>query len=79
MFSARDSVLVWERNLTQELPLRFHSSGVWHPTVMAVEGVISGVELLAMDEEEVQDAVLYTAQESGYLLGEMIVRDSRCR
>jgi hypothetical protein len=46
---------------------------------MAVEGVISGVELLAMDEEEVQDAVLYTAQESGYLLGEMIVRDSRCR
>ncbi len=79
MYSAGDSVLVWERNLSQELPLRFHSSGIWHPTVMSVESVISGVELLAMDEDEVQDAVLYTAQESGYLLGDMIVHDARHR
>ncbi len=79
MYSAADSALVWERNLTQEVPLRFHSSGVWHPGVMSVESVVSGVELLAMDDEEVQDAVFYTAQESGYLLGDMIVRDARRR
>ena len=79
MYSAADSSLVWERNLTQSLPLRFHSSGIWHPGIMSVESVISGVELLAMDEEEVQDAVHFTAQESGYLLGDMIIRSARCR
>ncbi|MCB2204033.1 hypothetical protein KQI65_04735 [bacterium] len=79
MYSAYDSALVWEEDLTQSVPLRFHGSGIWHPTVMSVESVVSGVQLLAMEDEEVQDAVIYTAQESGYLLGDMIVHDARPR
>ncbi len=77
MYSARDSTLVWERTLRQELPLRFHSTGIWDPTVMAVEGVVSAVELFAMEEEEVQSAVLFTAEDTGFMLGEMIAREAR--
>lgn len=77
LFSTRDSSLVWESTLRQELPLRFHSSGIGDPTVMAVEGVISAVELFTLEDEEVQDAVLFTAEDTGLLLGEMIARDAR--
>lgn len=77
LYSARDSSLVWERTLRQELPLRNHSSGIWDPTVMAVEGVVSAVELLSMEQEEVQSAVLFTAEDTGLALGEMIAREAR--
>lgn len=76
LFSTRDSTLIWERTLRQELPLRFHSSGIGDPTVMAVEGVVSAVELFAMEEEEIQDAVLFTAEDTGFLIGELIARDA---
>ncbi|PLX26262.1 MAG: hypothetical protein C0600_11085 [Ignavibacteria bacterium] len=77
LYSTRDSSVVWESTLRQELPLRFHSTGIGDPTVMAVEGVVSAVELFTLEDEEVQDAVLFTAEDTGLLLGEMIARDAR--
>ncbi|MFZ1731828.1 MAG: hypothetical protein WBQ23_02470 [Bacteroidota bacterium] len=77
MFSAHDSSLVWEENLRQELPLRYHPGFILHPTAAAVGSVIGAVELLAMDQEQIQDAVLYTAEDAGLLLGDMVLRYTR--
>ncbi|MFA6235309.1 MAG: hypothetical protein WC824_14130, partial [Bacteroidota bacterium] len=56
LFSARDSSLVWEETLRQEVPLRFHPGFVLHPTAAAVGSVVGAVELYAMEQEEIQDA-----------------------
>jgi hypothetical protein len=77
MFSASDSSLVWEELLSQEVPLRYHPGFVIHPTAAAIGSVVGAVELLAMEQEEIQDAVLYTAEDTGLLLGDMVLRSTR--
>ncbi len=77
MFSARDSSLVWEETLRQEVPLRFHPGFVLHPTVATVGSVVGAVQLLGMEKEEIQDAVLFTAEDTGFLLGDMALRSTR--
>ena len=77
LFSAHDSTLVWEETLTQEVPLRFHPGFVLHPAIATAGSVVGAIELFSMKEEEIQNAVLYTAEDLGVHLGELVVRDTR--
>lgn len=77
LFSAHDSTLVWEETLTQEVPMRFHPGFVLHPTIAAAGSVVGAIELFSMEEEEIQSAVLYTAEDLGAHLGELVVRATR--
>ncbi|MDX9757908.1 MAG: hypothetical protein RBU27_02005 [Bacteroidota bacterium] len=77
LYSARDSTLVWEEDLSQDVPLRWHPGFVFHPTIAAAGSVVGAIELLAMEEEEIQAAVLYTAEDLGARLGAAIVHAAR--
>lgn len=77
LFSARDSTLVWEETLRRSVPLRFHPGFVIHPTIATAGSVVGAIELLSMEEEEIQAAVLYTAQSLGAELGDLLVRSAR--
>lgn len=77
LFSTRDSVLVWEEDVTQEVPLRWHPGFVLHPTIAAAGSVVGAIELLSMKEEEIQAAVLYTAEDLGARLGAAIIHAAR--
>lgn len=67
---------IWRMRFDEHVPLRSHSTGIWDPTVMAVEGVISAVELFKMGDAEIQDAVLATARDAGWILADRFVRDA---
>ena len=77
LFSARDSTLVWEEELTQEVPLRWHPGFVIHPTIATAGSVVGAIELLSMKEEEIQSAVFYTAEDLGAHLGDLLVHAAR--
>lgn len=77
LFSARDSTLVWEETLRRSVPLRFHPGFVIHPSIATAGSVVGAIELLSMEEEEIQAAVLYTAQSLGAELGDLLVRSTR--
>jgi len=70
MLDWRDRSVIFKHRFNEHVPLRFHSTGSPEPAVMTVEGVVSAIELLAMDEAEVQDAVLATAQDAGLILAD---------
>lgn len=77
LFSTHDSTLVWEETLTQEVPLRFHPGFIIHPTIATAGSVVGAIELLAMKEEEIQAAVMYTAEDLGAHLGALVVHAAR--
>jgi len=68
---------LWKYTYDERIPLRFHSTGIADPTVMAIEGIISGVELLSMDEAEIQDAVLAATRIAGTRITDRFGRFAR--
>lgn len=70
----RDLSVIYKQCFDEHVALRFHPVGGVHPAVDAVVGVVSAVQLLSMDEAEVQDAVLATAEDAGRMLSDDFVR-----
>lgn len=77
IFSTRDSVMVWEETLRRSVPLRFHPGFVIHPTIATAGSVVGAIELFSMEKEEIQAAVMYTAEDLGAQLGDLVVRAAR--
>jgi hypothetical protein len=70
----RDLSVIYKQRFDEHVALRFHPVGGFNPAVNAVVGVVSAVQLLSMDETEIQDAVLATAQDAGRMLADNFVR-----
>jgi hypothetical protein len=73
LYDWRTRSRIYRQRFDSNVPLRFHSTGIADPAVMTVEGVISAARLLAMSEQEVQDAVLATSRHAGRLMADRFI------
>ena len=68
-----DRSCIYKQGIDQHVALRFNPASMIHPTVATVVGVVSAAQLLAMEDEEIQDAVLATSSDAALMLSDSFI------
>lgn len=70
------AAIIWQNWEETEMPIRNTSGATGVPVVGTVLGIVNAAEFFKLSEKEIQDIVLKTAEDVGYLMGETLREDT---
>ena len=70
------AAIVWQNREETEMPIRNSGNATGVPILGTIVGIVNAAEFFKLSEKEIQDIVLSSAEDVGYLMGETLREDA---